>query len=635
MHRIPSLFALLAFTAGALAISAPTTALAQPGSGAGGHTAHGALTSAQQPAAVRIADFSFSPKDITVRTGTTVTWTNEGRAPHTVTADEDSFDSKRMNSGATFSVTFDTPGTFEYHCDIHPSMTGEVTVEGAPAASAPTPSPTPQASPAPQAAAAGTVAANAARIVDFAFEPATITVPAGTKVSWTHAGQAPHTVTADTKLFDSGRLTPGQSFDFTFTTPGTYAYKCEIHPGRMTGTVVVQAASGGEARSAFGVISFGDGQARSDQIRVAVENLAPQPGATIVGWLTNADGVYIRLGELTPDASGKAALTYTDPTGRNLIATYDRAIVTVETTKDGAKPEGREVLRDEIPAGAMLHIRHLLARFDTTPNNIALATGLLTQAQIAAESAARAKRSLDANDLAGVRAQLEQVVNLIEGQQSAHAGDLNGDERRDNPGDGLGLLSYAAATAEHAQLAIDGAPRDETVKVHGGHVVVSAKNITDWLTEARTLALPVFRASNAAATRQSVDRINDLLAAVLNGRDANRDGRVEPVPGEGGSRTAYDHAQLMATLEATAAQAQVAPAQAAAVAPAATVAPDTAPAAAAPATGEPDAAAPQVEDSDGGNSTQIVLIAFVALGVLLILVGGGAWFFTGRNKSGM
>src|SRR5688500_1766821 len=103
MHRKPPLLALLAFIAAALVISTPATALAQRGPRSGGHTAPGALTRAQQQAAVRIADFNFSPKDITVQTGTTVTWTNEGRAPHTVTAGKGAFDSKRMNPGATFT----------------------------------------------------------------------------------------------------------------------------------------------------------------------------------------------------------------------------------------------------------------------------------------------------------------------------------------------------------------------------------------------------------------------------------------------------------------------------------------------------------------------------------------------------
>jgi hypothetical protein len=445
-------------------------------------------------------------------------------------------------------------------------------------------------------------------------------VPAGTKVTWTHAGAAPHTVTSDTKLFDSGRLSQGQTFSFTFDTPGTYAYKCDVHPARMTGTVVVQAAAGGEARGATGTLAFGDGQGRSDQVRLEVQGLTPEPGATITGWLTSASGEAVRLGELKPDASGKAALTYTDREKRNLIALFDRALVTAESTNDGAAPAGKELLRDEASPGAMVHVRHLLARFDTTPGNTALATGLLAQATLAAERAAAAKRAAEANDLAGVRSQLEQVVNLIEGDRGANAGDLNGDERRDNPGDGFGLLNYAAASAEHAQLAMDAAPRDETVKVHGGHVIASAKNATDWLAEARTLALPVFRAPNAVAARGSVDRINDLLTAVLAGRDANRDGRIDPVPGEGGARTAYDHAQLMATLEPTAAQAVAAPA--------ATPAPPAAAAAAAVASAEPQAAPPAIVASDDDSGSRLVIMAIVGAVAVVGALGLGAWLLT-------
>ncbi len=89
---------------------------------------------------------------------------------------------------------------------------------------------------------AGAQATQAVRIVDFAFEPATLTVSAGTRVTWTHAGQAPHTVTSDTGAFDSGRLMSGQTFAFTFTSAGTFAYHCDVHPN-MRAQVVVQAAA--------------------------------------------------------------------------------------------------------------------------------------------------------------------------------------------------------------------------------------------------------------------------------------------------------------------------------------------------------------------------------------------------------
>ena len=67
---------------------------------------------------------------ITVVKGTTVTWTHSDGAPHTVTTTKApvDFDSGRMNKGGQFSQTFDTAGTYEYYCSIHPSMKGKVIV---------------------------------------------------------------------------------------------------------------------------------------------------------------------------------------------------------------------------------------------------------------------------------------------------------------------------------------------------------------------------------------------------------------------------------------------------------------------------------------------------------------------------
>lgn len=83
--------------------------------------------------AVAIASFTFKPKTVTVPAGTTVTWTNEDSANHTVTANKDSaveFDSGDLGEGDTFEQTFDEAGTYAYFCNIHQYMTGEVVVEG-------------------------------------------------------------------------------------------------------------------------------------------------------------------------------------------------------------------------------------------------------------------------------------------------------------------------------------------------------------------------------------------------------------------------------------------------------------------------------------------------------------------------
>jgi len=77
--------------------------------------------------AVKIGNFTFGPQELKVKAGTTVTWTNEDSASHTVTF-EGGPDSGSFGQGGTYERTFDAPGAFAYKCSIHPSMKGTVTV---------------------------------------------------------------------------------------------------------------------------------------------------------------------------------------------------------------------------------------------------------------------------------------------------------------------------------------------------------------------------------------------------------------------------------------------------------------------------------------------------------------------------
>ncbi|WP_369829083.1 plastocyanin/azurin family copper-binding protein [Mycobacterium sp. 852002-50816_SCH5313054-b] len=79
---------------------------------------------------VTIDNFAFAPVTLTVKAGTTVTWTNRDEEPHTVAASDGSFHSPGMGTGATFSHTFPTAGKFDYVCSIHPMMHGTVVVTG-------------------------------------------------------------------------------------------------------------------------------------------------------------------------------------------------------------------------------------------------------------------------------------------------------------------------------------------------------------------------------------------------------------------------------------------------------------------------------------------------------------------------
>jgi len=80
--------------------------------------------------AVTIQNFAFSPGDITVKKGTTVTWTNKDTTAHTVSEmdSQKGPDSGDLNPGGTYSFRFDQTGTFKYRCNIHTYMLGTVTV---------------------------------------------------------------------------------------------------------------------------------------------------------------------------------------------------------------------------------------------------------------------------------------------------------------------------------------------------------------------------------------------------------------------------------------------------------------------------------------------------------------------------
>jgi plastocyanin len=126
---------------------------------------------------VTIVDNAYQPPILNVNRGEVVIWTNEGQARHTVTSDDDgaTFDSGELAPGSVFGNQFDEPGTYAYHCAIHPAMQGTVIVADAPTQPPDTgppppqgtlppgfepppgfssPEPTPQASPDPDAAGA-------------------------------------------------------------------------------------------------------------------------------------------------------------------------------------------------------------------------------------------------------------------------------------------------------------------------------------------------------------------------------------------------------------------------------------------------------------------------------------------------
>jgi len=94
-------------------------------------TTASSITRAAPPAAasVSIDNFTFKAPVLTVKPGTTVTWTNADDIPHTVTSKDGVFKSKVLDTGERFSYTFAKAGQFGYYCSLHPHMTGTIIVK--------------------------------------------------------------------------------------------------------------------------------------------------------------------------------------------------------------------------------------------------------------------------------------------------------------------------------------------------------------------------------------------------------------------------------------------------------------------------------------------------------------------------
>lgn len=421
-------------------------------------------------------------------------------------------------------------------------------------------------------------------MANFEFNPKEVVVPVGATVIWVNQDGAPHTATADdSALFKSDLLSKGQSFKHTFDTVGEFAYYCELHGGAggqdMAGKIKVVPADQAPALAAAapqiaaptpqptphplpakyfgqpaGTAAFRDAAGRSDQVVVSLQVDSPPPaGQALVAFLTTLDGSATQsVGELKLDGSGVASGSFTAPDGANLAARFNRFVISqAPAGSNPAAPEGQPLFEGVLPAQASQYLGQLLASGPGLPAQQGYVTGVRLQTDELARHAAFVADAQAAGDLDGVKRHAEHVYNLVAGSRDAKFGDLNGDGRSQNPGDGFGLLQngdqagYIKATIDAATAAKGAADASDSVRAHSEHVLICSQNMQQWAGEARDLSLQLTQAGDAAAAKQSADRLAALSQWLQRGDDANGDGEIAPIPGEGGGLVAYEHAQFM------------------------------------------------------------------------------------------
>ncbi len=203
------------------------------------------------------------------------------------------------------------------------------------------------------------------------------------------------------------------------------------------------------------------------------------------------------------------------------------------------------------PSGVAPPITALLNDGPDLPARQGYAAGIRIQAAALNEHTRLLNAAFVAGDLEATQRHAEHVHNLIVGAFAPTFGDLNGDGRSQNPGDGFGLLAndpqpgYIDAVAVATQSANAASDATDAIRLHASHVLIAAANLRGWANEAAELSLALVREQPNA---ERVSALNALAAAIAVGVDLNGDGQVAPVPGEGGALVAYEHALYMAGL---------------------------------------------------------------------------------------
>jgi serine/threonine-protein kinase len=310
--------------------------------------------------------------------------------------------------------------------------------------------------------------------------------------------------------------------------------------------------------AAVGLLRFQDGTAPGDQVTISTSSLeAPPQGSQYEAWLIQDDGEQrISIGMIAFDQQNQGSLAFVADDGQNLLGKYGTVEITREPDPDPSPNSSNDVaFSASLPPGGLTHVRHLLVSFNATPETVGFIRGLDADTLLLNESAQQMLASFEARDEAGLDLHAERMLNVILGSQSEEYKDWNGDGAVDDPGDGYGLLlngenvGYIQGTFTHADLSLTSPDATQNMLTHGSHVKDCATNLDIWTPQLRDRLSAILNASFDSPELEGMIREAVALAdKIRNGIDINGNENIEPVSGEGGAVTAYEHAYYMADM---------------------------------------------------------------------------------------
>ncbi len=317
----------------------------------------------------------------------------------------------------------------------------------------------------------------------------------------------------------------------------------------------------GNNNQPVGRVSITDFNAVMDKATITLSGLRePKQGAHYEAWYLAEGGEQRRnVGSILISNNTEGQLAFTHPEQENILALFDQLEVTIESDNDPNPSEssGEVVASSVFPPQALIHVRHLLVSFHGAPNGEALIQGLWYTADEIDNSVIAMNQAFKDKDEELFHLKNEEIINQLVGSaNTAQHRDWNEDGRIDDPSDGYGLLAngpdnglgYIPNTISHAQFAAEATDATDNIQLHSTHVVVSIENMRGWSEQLLEMALQVQEMSFGNEMEPLLTEMQALSDQVLFGVDTNGNELIEPILGEGGGDTAYEHAYYMAEM---------------------------------------------------------------------------------------
>lgn len=187
-----------------------------------------------------------------------------------------------------------------------------------------------------------------------------------------------------------------------------------------------------------GTAVFTDRLAMADEFTLSMTGVSvPSGGHSYQGWLVGSDGSsYLSLGQLQPGPDGSLSFRWDSPTSENLLGHYVGFQATVETGPAGPQPKGPVAFAGSLQTSG----RSLFGPGASSPSPVSI--GMKQQTELAVEHGGMAVAAQEIKAWDEMKAHLEHVVNILEGQKGKRFGDYLGTGVPQNPGDGYGVQAY-------------------------------------------------------------------------------------------------------------------------------------------------------------------------------------------------